>query len=46
MAIPSDLLPAISDNSIGNQAYRPNDVVHALNGKSIEVVHTDAEDVW
>ena len=34
---------AISDNSIGDQAYRPNDVVTAMNGKSIEVVHTDAE---
>ncbi|SMF40835.1 M17 family metallopeptidase [Pseudobacteriovorax antillogorgiicola] len=34
---------AISDNSIGDRAYRPNDVVVALNGKSIEVVHTDAE---
>ena len=34
---------AISDNSIGDEAYRPNDVVTSLKGKTIEVVHTDAE---
>ena len=34
---------AISDNLIGSNAYRPNDVIIALSGKSIEVVHTDAE---
>lgn len=34
---------AISDNLMDNNGYRPNDVVIALNGKSIEIVHTDAE---
>lgn len=34
---------AIADNSIGPLAYRPGDVVTAVNGCTIEVVHTDAE---
>ncbi len=34
---------AIADNMINERAYRPNDVVHSLSGKSIEVIHTDAE---
>jgi leucyl aminopeptidase len=34
---------ALAQNHIGNQAYKPNDVVTACNGTSIEVVHTDAE---
>ncbi len=34
---------AIADNSNGPKAYRPNDVVTAMNGKTIEIVHTDAE---
>ena len=34
---------AIADNLTGAKAYRPNDVVTALSGKTIEIVHTDAE---
>jgi len=34
---------AITDNSIGPAAYRPQDVVQALNGTRIQVIHTDAE---
>jgi leucyl aminopeptidase len=34
---------ALAQNHIGNRAYKPNDVVTACNGTSIEVVHTDAE---
>ena len=34
---------AITDNAIGSRAFRPNDVVTTLSGKTIEVVHTDAE---
>ncbi|OYV80008.1 MAG: hypothetical protein B7Z60_00255 [Ferrovum sp. 37-45-19] len=34
---------AIAENHISPQAYKQNDVVTALNGVSIEVVHTDAE---
>lgn len=34
---------AISDNAIGPSAYRPNDVVESSSGKTIEIVHTDAE---
>jgi leucyl aminopeptidase len=32
-----------TDNAIGNEAYRPGDIVIARNGKSIEVKNTDAE---
>jgi len=34
---------AIAQNHIGPRAYKQNDVVTALNGMSIEIVHTDAE---
>lgn len=34
---------AIADNSNGPDAYRPNDVVTAMSGRTIEIVHTDAE---
>jgi leucyl aminopeptidase len=34
---------ALAENHISPQAYRQNEVVKALNGTSIEVVHTDAE---
>jgi leucyl aminopeptidase len=34
---------AIAQNHIGPLAYKQNDVVTALNGMTIEVVHTDAE---
>jgi leucyl aminopeptidase len=34
---------AITDNSMGPAAYRPQDVVQALNGTRIQVIHTDAE---
>ena len=34
---------ALTENLIGPAAYRPDDVVQALNGKTIEIIHTDAE---
>jgi len=34
---------AIAMNHIGPKAYKPNDVVVAADGTSIEIVHTDAE---
>jgi leucyl aminopeptidase len=34
---------AITENRIGPLAYKPEDVVRALNGTTIQVVHTDAE---
>jgi leucyl aminopeptidase len=34
---------AIAENHLSPQAYRQNEVVKALNGTTIEVVHTDAE---
>ena len=35
-------LPLV-DNSISPDSYRPDDVITALNGKKIEIVHSDAE---
>ena len=34
---------AIAQNHIGPGAYKQNDVITALNGMTIEIVHTDAE---
>ena len=34
---------AIAENHLSPQAYRQNEVVTALNGTTIEIVHTDAE---
>jgi len=34
---------AISENRIGPLAYKPQDVVRAYNGTTIQVIHTDAE---
>ena len=49
-AVTMQLLPvkidcwlAIAQNHIGPLAYKQNDVVTALNGMTIEIVHTDAE---
>ncbi|MDO5617137.1 MAG: leucyl aminopeptidase family protein [Cruoricaptor ignavus] len=36
------ILP-ITDNAVSNTAYLPSDVVKAYNGKTIEVLNTDAE---
>ncbi|MBL8510554.1 MAG: leucyl aminopeptidase family protein, partial [Betaproteobacteria bacterium] len=43
LPVPLDAWLAISQNHIGPKAYHPGDVVTALNGTTIEVVHTDAE---
>ena len=34
---------AITENHIGPKAYRPQEVVRAANGVTIQVIHTDAE---
>ncbi len=34
---------AITENNIGPSAYKPQDVVRAYNGTTIQVIHTDAE---
>jgi leucyl aminopeptidase len=34
---------AITENRIGPTAYKPQDVVQAFNGTTIQVIHTDAE---
>lgn len=40
---PVDCWLALAENHIGSRAYKPNDVVTACNGTTIEVKHTDAE---
>ena len=40
---PVDCWLALAQNHIGPRAYKQNDVVTSANGKTIEVVHTDAE---
>jgi leucyl aminopeptidase len=39
----ADAWLAISENNIGPHAYRPQEVVRAANGVTIQVIHTDAE---
>jgi leucyl aminopeptidase len=34
---------AATENMVGGGAYRPGDVLRAMNGKTIEIVNTDAE---
>ena len=34
---------AITENNIGPEAYRPQEVVRAMNGTTIQVIHSDAE---
>ena len=41
--IAADAWLAISENDIGPKAYRPQEVVRASNGVTIQVIHTDAE---
>lgn len=40
---PVDCWMALAQNHIGPKSYKQNDIVKAANGKSIEVMHTDAE---
>lgn len=39
----ADAWLAITENHIGPHAYRPQEVVRAANGVTIQVIHTDAE---
>jgi leucyl aminopeptidase len=38
-----DCWVALTENEIGPRAYRPQEVVRAMNGVTIQVVHSDAE---
>jgi leucyl aminopeptidase len=40
---PVDAWLALAENHIGAAAYKPQDVVTACNGTTIQVIHTDAE---
>jgi leucyl aminopeptidase len=39
----ADAWLAITENNIGPRAYRPQEVVRAANGTTIQIIHTDAE---
>ena len=41
--IAADAWLAITENRTGPTAYKPQDVVRAANGVTIQVIHTDAE---
>jgi len=43
MRVEVDCWLAITENQIGPRAYRPQDVVRAMNGVTIQIVHSDAE---
>ncbi|MEJ2129882.1 MAG: leucyl aminopeptidase family protein [Woeseiaceae bacterium] len=43
LPIPVDCWLAITENRIGPNAYKSQDVVTAANGKTIQTIHTDAE---
>lgn len=43
LAVNIDCGLAIAQNHIGQKAYKQNDIVKALNGTTIEIMHTDAE---
>lgn len=40
---PVDAWLALAENHIGPDAYKPQDVITALDGTTIQVIHTDAE---
>jgi leucyl aminopeptidase len=41
--VSADAWLAITENNIGPSAYRPQEIVKACNGTTIQVIHTDAE---
>jgi leucyl aminopeptidase len=41
--LPVDCWLAITENRIGPLGYKPQDIVRAANGTTIQVIHTDAE---
>jgi leucyl aminopeptidase len=41
--IAADAWLAVTENEIGPKAYRPQEIVRAANGVTIQVIHTDAE---
>lgn len=40
---PVDIWLAVAENSVGQKAFRPGDVITAKNGKTVEIDNTDAE---
>jgi leucyl aminopeptidase len=33
----------LAENNISGGAYKPSDIITAYNGKTVDIVHTDAE---
>ena len=42
-AVAVDIYLAIAENSVGQKAFRPGDILTARNGKTVEIDNTDAE---
>ena len=40
---PAEAWLAITENNIGPKAYRPQEIIRAANGTTIQVIHSDAE---
>ena len=43
LPVNADAYLALAENAAGPQSYRPDDVVTSMSGKTVEVVHSDAE---
>ncbi len=43
MPIELHAVVGLTENVIGSKAYKPNSIIKAYNGKTIEILHTDAE---
>jgi len=43
LPVPVVGIVAAAENMISNEAYRPNDIITSLSGKTIEIISTDAE---
>jgi leucyl aminopeptidase len=33
----------LAENNISGESYKPSDIITAYNGKTVDVIHTDAE---
>ncbi len=43
MPVEVHVVIGLTENVIGSKAYKPNSIIKAYNGKTIEILHTDAE---
>jgi len=33
----------LAENHISNEAYKPSDIIKSYSGKTVDIIHTDAE---